>query len=293
MSHTECASATNCNCTKRVITALNDFQSLDVTNNEDDNHKLVLLCEKQYKSILDDFIHLIQNHNNDSDLNQIWKLAITQHDFVKCDINKCASKERYYRDRRNNKQHKMEDENVIFYRDLLDQIHCFIFHLYDSGLRIKKKDITAKIENINNNSWFDETFSTICDEVKAKKKEMRYQSNKFSITDRGQNESQDTYMDGLYSFSAQTGTISESEIKRIYKLFMDDEYDSEAIKADVDINDKTNQSNIAMYDAKLYDLVCAYIHYHKLHQHTFSIGYRFYYWQYYENYTETLKHYRL
>ena len=69
------------------------------------------------------------------------------------------------------------DDEYIVYRDLMDGIHCYLYHLWDQGLRVRQKHKTDESESV----------SVI---VQEKLKQMRniqglnrnrYGTNKFSI----------------------------------------------------------------------------------------------------------------
>eukprot|EP01084_Bolivina_argentea_P019118 35561_1 len=132
----------------RIINALKYFQSLDNMNNEDQQN-LVEFCDK-YQSLLDDYIHILGAHNNDHDLEKIFDLMINDYKLKDCDIIKCTLSLRYYRNRHiqsnskyieNNKTNQFDELQFLFYRDVMDQIHCYLYHLYDTALRIKKPQI--------------------------------------------------------------------------------------------------------------------------------------------------------
>eukprot|EP01084_Bolivina_argentea_P279157 477212_1 len=270
---TECVSIEKgCRYTTRVISALKDYESLDI-NNDSNKSELIKLCYQSYPSLLDDFIHVLDEHNNEPDLDLIFNLLANTGEFMECNVNKCTFAMRYHRDRHNDTQSTDEDPQFIFYRDLMDQIHCFLYHLYDTGLRIKsphKKHAHTDTTD-DNKAWFDENFASICDALNKTKQQTSYQTNKFSIISNYDNRVKDTFRDGLFRQNVD------------HNIFMEEEYDSDAIEMDLYDDDEGKQSNIAMYDRNVYDIVKEYVHYNKLHQRTFSIGYRFYYWQFYAN----------
>eukprot|EP01084_Bolivina_argentea_P135166 238236_1 len=99
------------------------------------------------QSALDNFLHLIDKHNeNDDEFDN-------QFDFIyhalggKCDIKTCIIFERHnlYRDQ-NIEQNKLlqsyiaKDPDDIAYKQILDKIHCFYRHCYDIGNKLTKKD---------------------------------------------------------------------------------------------------------------------------------------------------------
>eukprot|EP01084_Bolivina_argentea_P210260 357952_1 len=77
-----------------------------------------------------------------------------------------------------------------------------------------------------------------------------------------------------------SGCITVDQLQMFQKTLHGEEYDSESIEFDVEGN--RSESNIFMIHRPFYDTIKKFIHYNKLHGNTFNVGYRFYYWKYYE-----------
>eukprot|EP01084_Bolivina_argentea_P071570 130076_1 len=139
-----------------------------------------------------------------------------------------------------------------------------------------------------NDKYFDITFSNICDVINSKTKKLKeingfnldgFRNNKFNIYINTK-DNEGTFMDGLCSFIRRDGTMSYEQFKRTKLILIQEEYDSDAIQCDIEYNEEKNNtqcSNIYYYDDDYYDLIRRYIYHIKLHQHTFAVGYRFYY----------------
>ena len=83
---------------------------------------------------------------------------ITKQIQFSCDLDECACFSRLNRVRE--EEEKMHCLDVIVLRDLLDSIHCFLLHSFDSGLKIKHKTsqlITSAAEESDNENvrYFD------------------------------------------------------------------------------------------------------------------------------------------
>ncbi len=132
-----------CQCTKRIIKALQYYDTLDVENNENDKDKLINFSENIYKGLLNDFIHFIEYHNDSIQLEQVSNILQKAYNFKTCDVTKCGKAIRHNRDKTHDEQkyNGKEDETFVFYRDLFDQIHCYLYHLFDIGLRIKQSNL--------------------------------------------------------------------------------------------------------------------------------------------------------
>eukprot|EP01084_Bolivina_argentea_P034017 62923_1 len=94
--------------------------------------------------------------------------------------------------------------------------------------------------------------------------------------------SEETFLDGLYVFIAEKGNIKHKQLQDIRCMFKEEQYDSDAIEMDISTI-SCSQSNIFQNNNDCYHSITQYIHQNKLHQHTFSVGYRFYYWEHYSD----------
>eukprot|EP01084_Bolivina_argentea_P102833 184218_1 len=73
LEHELCSSIDECEYTKRIVSILSKYQSL----NTDDKAVLVALCTDQYGSLLNDYIHVLDVHNSENDLDEIFNSMIT------------------------------------------------------------------------------------------------------------------------------------------------------------------------------------------------------------------------
>ncbi len=113
-----------------------------------------MVTNEQYKLeyILNDFIHITQDHNDDNTFEILYNLL-----NVKCDLNKCIGLKRNQRDRSSkNKDDNKNNINIndIVRMDIFDQIHCYLLHSFDIGYRLTKKEkqtIQQEFKNDDNN----------------------------------------------------------------------------------------------------------------------------------------------
>eukprot|EP01084_Bolivina_argentea_P304209 525312_1 len=144
-----------CEFTKNVIKACKHYlRSSSQIKNKDE---LINFCETKYQSsLLNDFIHILDEHNNETDLNKIMKLLFNHNLRNECDIINCQLSLRYHRNRRYDFQIKSNDKiqsmdyRFIFWQDIMDQIHLYLYHLYDIGMRLHKSKRHSNTINIDN-----------------------------------------------------------------------------------------------------------------------------------------------
>ena len=131
----------DCQCLQRVIYALKYYETLDAENTATDRDKLVKFASDVYKGLLNDYIHIIDYHNDSIQLEEISHILYEIYEFNTCDIDKCGKKLRYRKDRSNEEMNvdPSLDPQYVFYRELFNQIHCYLYHLFDLGLRIRQK----------------------------------------------------------------------------------------------------------------------------------------------------------
>eukprot|EP01084_Bolivina_argentea_P076458 138565_1 len=124
----ECNGLPTCNYTKTILNAMKCY---GVLNDE----KWIQFCSKTYQSLLNDFVHVIQHHNDD-----LWYIVNAKN--MKCNVNNCELLLRHYDTNIDISQYDTTVNNdFVFYKNLLNTIHCYVFHSYDIGLRVHKDEL--------------------------------------------------------------------------------------------------------------------------------------------------------
>ena len=71
-----------------------------------------------YKLLLDDYIHIVLNHNHE--INDIYNIIISsKYKMNKCQISNCLLAIRHNRDKTKDTNYDDDDKLVIFYRDVI------------------------------------------------------------------------------------------------------------------------------------------------------------------------------
>eukprot|EP01084_Bolivina_argentea_P156862 273343_1 len=154
-------------------------------------------------------------------------------------------------------------------------------------------------ENESQYSYYDEQFANICNTIKIKQQKLKRingfnnrfeNNNKFNIKINNNNNSNaidkygGTFLDGIFKHIISN---DDEIISKLKYMLMEEEFDSDAVENDVEYNNG-KQSNINQYlnDKNVYYGIKRSINYCKnenmKHGNMFSIGYRFYYWDYYK-----------
>ena len=107
-------------------------------NDEKDRDKLLDFCQNEYKSILDDYI---LKHINQNDHDKTFDLMISKGINASCAFDTSKFSIRHSRDKRKDEYENFEEANLSFYVDFMDQTHCYSYHLYDTGMGIRREQL--------------------------------------------------------------------------------------------------------------------------------------------------------
>ena len=162
----------NCIVIKRLLTTLSYYTHLDIDNNT--NHQFIFnnFMDIVYKyKMYDDFYHFTKYHQNE--IESIMDLAIKLYQLSECDITICIYSDRHFKIN-NSEQYNKDNNNddmkyFDIYKEMMDSLHFYLFHLITSGLRLSfKKDsyeddnkIKEKETETDTSLYFDESFSRI------------------------------------------------------------------------------------------------------------------------------------
>ena len=145
----------------RMVDALIYFSKMDIGNREDDRKLFKQFVRETYTSFLEDYCHIFKEYGN---LEKLKILAQLKPDAFRslssCGVHNCyysLSKVtefgHYFRDSTyiRNQNIMGDPEDVSFWWDLMESMHCLLFHLYDMGIRIKFTDSRSKDNGMD--SW--------------------------------------------------------------------------------------------------------------------------------------------
>eukprot|EP01083_Nonionella_stella_P083293 230248_1 len=173
-----------CVARKRLILSLKEYEEKYETS-EDDRSESEQMNEfmKQHQYLVSDWHHILQIHfecsqaENDSNFNLLYENMKKHH--LLCDIASCSY---YIRNNQNRETLNGSDEEIDlkhqFMRDLLDSIHCFLVHSFDTGFRMRnvRKNTfdNAKDLKIDSKSlYLDEEMEGNAQYIDMKRQEMR------------------------------------------------------------------------------------------------------------------------
>jgi len=295
----ECTDFVKCTVIRRLFASLKYYAMLDITNNVKQQDVFADFINKVYsQQLLSDYTHLITEHSQD--LEGIHASIINNKMFGECNIKRClfTSRHQSERDIDGKKKHTL-DPVLSFYKETMDSLHFYLFHCFDAGLRTKKPDNNNDEEEAKGDRYFDAEFNRIHRIVSEKrditKRFNRFKTNnaKFSIITAPDNNDDDgnstTFLDEIYKYLSAVG-VKKNAIKNLRYFVSDEQYETESIEYDVlnGHDDENNNGNIEQYVSTKHCIVSIkeFIKASKISSSSFSIGLRFYYWDYYKSLKE-------
>lgn len=239
----------NCSALCRLMAALKYYQMLNISENKDDGDTFEHFINEDYVpvNLVNDYTHLMEEHEeNVYDLNQ-WVLSSLNND-KQCDIKKCQYTYRHYNGKNedNNMSTKptLFEPNLGFFCNLFDLMHFYLYHLYETGHRVKMDDIemddNEKNSTSNDYALVDKDFARLKAQI-MKRNHVTSSFTRFSrktntkytinVNDHEDND-EETFIDHfLISVSKMNaGYNSHDNIVELYNFVNENDYDSDAIQ---------------------------------------------------------------
>ena len=273
----KCHNHQSCPAILRLAEILKYYDTLDIVNDEQDKNIFIEFLTNIYKTLIDDYIHLHQNHGHQ--IEDIYNYFIDHHKFDICKMQNCVFTSRHHAE---NHQHSNSDhentEIIDLYKQTIDNVHFYIFHIFDAGLRSlspglqNKHDEREKEDDRKDDEYFDAAFHRMKAALSEKRKFTesfprfgRQKNSKFNIKiehetnndDYIENEPEDdidTFTDSLFNYLSTKGVILRM-IKHLQKFMETEEYDTETLA--MDISEFGQRGNVSQHleDYKMIRLI--------------------------------------
>eukprot|EP01084_Bolivina_argentea_P283471 485501_1 len=162
-----------CHCVRRVIDILTRYQA-----DASDNSKIF---EDKYNKVdlLNDYNHLLITHSNHFE--DIYNLCKEQaNDEWLCNLCDCLCWKRNDRNRSHIEEQKYEISNGkdigdVTQQQIIDRIHCYYLHGFDTGYRISRKNkadiLNDELKSYNDELYIDKTFDRVRQFLHSQNKE--------------------------------------------------------------------------------------------------------------------------
>lgn len=231
-----------CNPLQRLISAIKFYSSLDLNDNTDKT-RFMDFFNNIYVNLLNDFQHLTSKHHHQ--IYEINQLLLQSKQYTPCDISKCEYTSRHHQSDTSITSSIINedgDNKLHFYKTKMDSLHFYLFHLFQSGLRIHTMSYKDKQpDNDTNTQYIDTQFQNISNAIKQRRKATasfhRLQNNqKFNIHVLAKDmESSMTFIDHLFKY-LQRSQVNHIQITKLKIYIINQQYDTDAIKMDLSYN---------------------------------------------------------
>ena len=190
----------HCISISRLCLTIRYYQSLKIFKKEPRQESDIFtafMVHIYQHQVLDDYHHLIKNHADD--IQDIYKYFINEKGVKKCNGINCEFATRHHRilqqQQQQSQQKRALSAKTMFYREIIDSLHVYLFHLYQYGLRSdvtkpqKQQNVDAEDEK---DQYFDSQFMKmkkyINNTQSMTKSFSRYNPNsyRFTMTDNQQ-----------------------------------------------------------------------------------------------------------
>ena len=267
----------NCTAMLRMLIALRYYATLKLDGISSTNNTegiFLDFCENVYLQLLADYQHVITKH--ESHLEEINGQLINDDKYDNCDLTQCQLSRRYNKStfsisrdqvdtkEKNNNTSIVIHQRLIFYQQIFDGIHQWLYHLFDAGMRIKSNVINEHqqgLDNIQNEQEpaedIDHVFGRITDYVRGKKEKSELISdrfdhgetnNKFKLSIAGKESNSDPSDSRATAIDAILKKLHEAKVeakmlKDLIKYLKEERFDTDSINDDV-IDHEAEGSNI-------------------------------------------------
>ena len=255
---------------KRILTLIKYYQMLKVNTDKDDQNIFINFINTIYtvKDIVMDYYKLQKEYGDKTE--EIMKIAKSVYKIQAYDIKTCPHSSRLYR--ADDQAAKLnifdkEDKESVFrvVMDIIDGIYNFIFHAFDSGLRVRSDDKSDNDlfdddydDKQENNEYYDIDYAKMSAKIsKTRDNTARFDrinaSNKFNINiDGDDNNNTDdtidntsdgiTWLDSIY-MNLNKADVDETVINKLANYVQTESFDTVGMEIDFEIENGGNIEN--------------------------------------------------
>ena len=250
-----------CSHLQRMLRAIKYYKLLDSTQTTSDiNEILVSFYFDIYKELINDYQHIISTHCQQHEA--IYDEIISNKEYGACDYEKCKCLNRYYNPMRATVNSPSIDYKALFFSELLDSAHHWIYHLYDCGMRVRKGVITenkTEKDDEDDIQHIDKEFGRIKKEIKTRREAINVNLNRFTHgnnkykinVNNNDNNTSKSVQDGITSIDSLFHHLDKDNVKnesmdKLHDLVKIENYDTDALGDDVIDSDDIyqQQSNV-------------------------------------------------
>eukprot|EP01084_Bolivina_argentea_P126464 223914_1 len=292
-----CQSVKHCEHINNIIISLKYYSEINQNQNQKMKEYVNYVNDTDTINIIQSFHHVLTVHLNVTKAENIENFEYIHSkitaDIQQCSLPNCNSFIRNGRDRHEEQKYDNNyDYTTMFYIDLLDSIHTFFVHSYETGFRIKWKDIQIPDEAKMN--FVDAELQYVQDVIKNIRKELskingiipkQHENNKFTTQQfsKVEEEIEQPLFDLLYEHLI-SHNVHIKEIKRLYEFIAENEYDSDSVAFELTEIAVGSLSNICdSFGFEMCDFIKDFIDCTNDQKDIeYGFGERFYYWKHFK-----------
>eukprot|EP01083_Nonionella_stella_P277164 942225_1 len=133
---------TKCDAMGRLISSFQHYSMLKMNKSVDSDEILMRFMNDVYngkcKGLIDDYIHFKEHHEHE--LERITRKLRKSNAFNGCSILECEHTRRHMNEPSTSCT-DTTDSKLLFYEDTFDALHFHLFHCFEAGLRVRKRDV--------------------------------------------------------------------------------------------------------------------------------------------------------
>ena len=239
----------SCQAINRLLSALKYYSILDLQHNKDHQNIFDNFIQEVYGSrLLDDFYHLQSRHGHQ--IHDILTRAQKDNTFIACDINDCDFANRHYRvDEESKDEIAKFDPMSYFWMDVMDSLHNYVFHLFDTGCRVvdsrpTDEDKVDDDEDRHDEECYDAEFARLFEVISSTRSATerfsristgnKYNINVEKLKDEP-DDSQETFLEKIFNH-LRSIDIEDSVIDKLQNYVKQERYDTESLDMDVSMH---------------------------------------------------------
>ena len=257
----------DCQAITRLSVAMKYYQDLEIVNDKQHVKLLEKFINNVYKNMLNDYIHLVNTHNHQ--IEDIYNEWVNDKGFNKRQLRDCIFTSRHHevdRHSSDNRLQSQQEPTLTLYQQILDSAHFYIFHIFDSGLRVMRNMPDTDKDNNEEqmgDEYYDSDFANMRKSLQRTNVDTerfeRFGSNnnsKFTIKTEfdvneemveeidDDNEFRETWMDLLY-LHLEKNDINSKTMDNFRKFVLSEQFDTDSTM--IDISDLMEHGNICQF----------------------------------------------
>merc|ERR1719474_2660048 len=149
-----------------MILTLKYYSKWNVVTDAEDKSQFMEFVKGIYVTLLNDYVHIMRAHKDDVDwereldaIAKRWAKDFSSYKQCALENSNCLLLDVHRQDRDEEKaeSEQLESRELVFYRDLMDSMHCYLVHRHENGFRIRVTTHSKRTKP-KHKKWSDDQF---------------------------------------------------------------------------------------------------------------------------------------